>query len=147
MSDIHRRKHNPWNEIECGDHYARAMASWGVLVALEDYFYNGPEKRMRFAPKIQQEQFDGFFSAAEGWGNISQKQTAHIQQNEISVSYGKLRLKSLEVDVISQPKKVKLFSGSKEIPSSMEYYNRKLTLRFDEVQVIAGEPLRLVASY
>ena len=28
------RRRNPYNEIECGDHYARAMAGWSVLEAL-----------------------------------------------------------------------------------------------------------------
>lgn len=28
------RRRNPWNEIECGDHYARAMAGWSVLEGL-----------------------------------------------------------------------------------------------------------------
>ena len=31
------RKHNPFNEIECGDHYARALASWGVLLGLAGF--------------------------------------------------------------------------------------------------------------
>jgi len=28
------RRRNPWNEVECGSHYARALASWSVLLAL-----------------------------------------------------------------------------------------------------------------
>ena len=31
------RRRNPYNEIECGDHYARAMAGWSVLEALAGF--------------------------------------------------------------------------------------------------------------
>jgi uncharacterized protein (DUF608 family) len=27
-------RRNPWNEVECGNHYARALASWSLLLAL-----------------------------------------------------------------------------------------------------------------
>ncbi len=32
-------KRNPWNEPECGHHYARALASWGPLIALSGFLY------------------------------------------------------------------------------------------------------------
>src|SRR5881397_3957504 len=67
------KRHNPWNEVECGDHYARALASWGCLIALSGFVYDGPAGRLGFAPRWQQENFKAFFTAAEGWGSLSQK--------------------------------------------------------------------------
>jgi len=56
IESIRRRydglRRNPWNEAECGNHYARAMASWGAIPALSGYRYSGVEKMIRFAPKI-----------------------------------------------------------------------------------------------
>ncbi|TKG93655.1 hypothetical protein EYV94_15520 [Puteibacter caeruleilacunae] len=99
VKGVHERyrpeKHNPWNEIECGDHYARALASWGILIALEDYFYNGPEGILKFNPRIQKNNFTSFFTAAEGWGNISQTKKGAVQTNTIELKYGQLKLNQL----------------------------------------------------
>ena len=38
---------NPWNEIECGGHYARAMSSWSLLLALSGWEYDGPRQALR----------------------------------------------------------------------------------------------------
>ncbi len=47
----HPSKHNPFNEIECGDHYARALASWGVLLGLAGFEYHGPQRHLGFLPR------------------------------------------------------------------------------------------------
>lgn len=136
-------KHNPWNEIECGDHYARALASWGLLIALEDYFYNGPEMTMKFAPKMNQDNFNGFFTAAEGWGNIEQKRGPGTQTNTISVGYGKVQLKSLQVEVPSKLTNAKVMAGNVDLPSTRSLNGDILTVNFDEVMITVTEPLKL----
>ena len=41
---------SPWNEIECGGHYARAMSSWSLLLALSGFHYDGLTQTLRFQP-------------------------------------------------------------------------------------------------
>jgi non-lysosomal glucosylceramidase len=43
---------NPFAEIESGRFYARAMSSWGVLLALSGFVYDGTAKSMRFDRKL-----------------------------------------------------------------------------------------------
>jgi uncharacterized protein (DUF608 family) len=92
------KRHNPWNEVECGDHYARAMASWGCLIALCGFTYDGPAQRLGFAPRWQQENFKAFFTAAEGWGSLSQKRMNNSQENQIEVKHGLVKLKELKFE-------------------------------------------------
>src|SRR5258705_3423857 len=40
-------RRNPYNEIECGDHYSRAMAGWSVLEALGGFRYDALQERIR----------------------------------------------------------------------------------------------------
>lgn len=89
------RKHNPFNEVECGDHYARALASWGVYLALAGFNYDGPGGRMTIAPRITPDRFACLFTAAEGWGTIGQRREGRSQENSIDLKAGKLRLTEL----------------------------------------------------
>ena len=65
------RRRNPWNEVECGSHYARALASWSVLLALSGFSWSAPERRLGFAPRVNEGDFRCFFSAGTGWGVFS----------------------------------------------------------------------------
>jgi hypothetical protein len=69
-------RRNPWNEVECGHHYARAMSSWGVLLALSGQSYSGPEMRMGFDPKMNADDFRTVWTAGSGWGVYAQKTNA-----------------------------------------------------------------------
>ncbi len=66
------RKRNPWDEVECGHHYARAMSSWSILHALSGFSWDGVEKRLAFAPRVQPTRFRGLFTAGTAWGTFEQ---------------------------------------------------------------------------
>ena len=104
----HPAKYNPFNEVECGDHYARAFASWGVYAALAGYEYHGPKGHLGFAPRITPDNFRAAFTCAEGWGTFAQKRQGKTQREEIEVRWGRLRLKSLAFAIPENFRSVKV---------------------------------------
>jgi len=142
-------KHNPWNEVECGDHYARAMASWGVLLAVEGYSYNGPDSTLGFAPRLQPENFRGFFSAAEGWGILGQRRSAGLQANSIQVSHGRLPLRELDLELPAgvTSKSVAVSLGGQSVPYGMKKDGQRLMLNFRDLAVAAGRALDVKITY
>jgi len=61
---------NPWNEYECGNWYARAMASYSVLGALSGFRYSAVERTLWFGPRLSVRPFKSFFSTAFGFGVV-----------------------------------------------------------------------------
>jgi hypothetical protein len=91
----HAARRNPWNEVECGDHYARAMASYGVFLSACGYEYHGPKGRLAFAPRLMLENFRAAFTTAEGWGSFIQRRDSAGQHETLELKWGSLRLRSL----------------------------------------------------
>lgn len=94
-------RRNPWNEIECGDHYARAMASWGVLLALSGFEYDGPAGRLAMTPRLSPQAFRCAFTGTEGWGTLEQHRNDGEQTNRVTVRWGRLRLREFTVTLPS----------------------------------------------
>lgn len=61
-------RRSPYNEIECGNHYTRSMAAWGLLTALSGYKFDMVKKEISFAPLVSQEDFSCFYSNGSSWG-------------------------------------------------------------------------------
>lgn len=146
----HPSKHNPWNEIECGDHYARALASWTMLTGLSGFEYHGPRKRMGFAPRITPEDFRCSFTAAEGWGSLAQERRGAGQTNDVSVRWGHVSAETLEVEVPEevQVQVVRVTLGGVPIEASMSQDAGRVSLALPEDTVVEnGETLSVEMSW
>lgn len=101
MRTVHDRyapaKRNPYNEIEFSDFYARAMASYGSLIAISGFAYNGPEGMIGFNPLVHPDNFRVPFTAAKGWGTYSQTLGNKEMKVEFNLKYGSLRLQTIRL--------------------------------------------------
>ena len=70
---------NPFNELECGKFYARAMSSWSLLIASQGQVLDGPSGVIGFKPRWQPEDHRSFFTAPEAWGLFTQKRQDSTQ--------------------------------------------------------------------
>ena len=87
------RKRSPFDEAECGHHYARAMASWAAVLALSGFHYSGVELSMTFAAN----EGTFFWSNGWAWGTCTIKPEGQKFRAELQVLHGELKLKTFRL--------------------------------------------------
>jgi len=128
-------RRNPWNEVECGDHYARSMASYGVFLAACGFTYDGPKGRLGLAPRLNPAEFKCAFTTAEGWGTYCQQSGSSGLKAQLTVKWGKLRLHTLALQPAPglKPAKASVKVAGKAVSASL-----KLNEGLAELQLGAG---------
>ncbi len=114
----HAHKRNPFNEIECSDHYARAMASYGTFISACGFTYHGPKGHIGFNPRISPENFKAPFTVAEGWGTYTQEKQNNSQVHALSVKHGSVALRQISLIKLDDQlvKNVIAIAGKQKIP-------------------------------
>lgn len=95
----HAARRNPFNEVECSSHYARAMASYGVYVSATGFEYHGPKGHLGFIPRFGGDDFQCAFVGAEGWGSFRCSLLPSAVEARLEVRWGSLRLTQFTLGV------------------------------------------------
>lgn len=143
----HASRRNPWNEVECGDHYARSMASYGVFLAACGFRYHGPKGHLGFAPRLTPEDFKAAFTAAEGWGTFRQRIAEGRHQAEVELTYGRLRLTrlSLESPTAGATGTATVMLDGKPLAATTQREGKTVHVSLgDRVEIAAGQRLAVV---
>lgn len=136
-------KRNPYNEIEYGNHYTRAMSSYGAFVSASGFTYNGPKGIIGFSPKINPENFKSAFITAEGWGTFSQNRINDIQINGIEVAYGELNLKEIRLEISGKYSSVKVLMNGILVKTSSNFNKNQVTIRFNQKVLNQGDKIQV----
>lgn len=152
ITNIRRRydgqKRNPWNEAECGYHYARPMASWAALLALSGFRYHAESKAVIAQPRMHRENFSSFWSCGTGWGSFSQHLGKNAGSFSLSMAEGKLLCQSLAWEPALRGKirsTAKL--GGKTLSHEIQNSSEQCLFRFpSEITLGAGDTLMLHVS-
>jgi len=91
------RRRNPYNEIECGDHYARAMAGWAVLEALTGQRTDATRYAVHVAPAGNPDHLRAPFVADAGWGSVEWTTDGQTRRLELSLVHGSIELSELSI--------------------------------------------------
>ncbi|MCA9412158.1 MAG: glucosylceramidase, partial [Candidatus Omnitrophica bacterium] len=137
-------KHNPWNEVECGDHYARGMASWGVYLSLLGFQYHGPKGILTFDPKLNPEDFRAAFTTAKGWGTYSRTIGDKGPIARIDLQWGELELNQLTVPTGEAKSGFEVTLNGRRLPAQFQIDGDFVEIEFPEgLRMKAGEGLEL----
>lgn len=139
-------KRNPYNEIECSDHYARAMASYGVFLASCGFEYDGPAGYMAFAPRLTPEDFRAPFTAAEGWGTYQQQVDDDRLEAALTVAWGQLTLQRIGLQIPEDVNARQVFVDGRPVSFEREdgETTKRIVARFKKTTLKPNQPLEIV---
>jgi len=144
----HASRRNPWNEVECSDHYARAMASYGTFITACGFEYHGPKGRLAFTPRLSPENFRAAFTTAEGWGSFSQRFHDNHGTISLQLRYGQLRLQQLTLtlpEILSSPTPTcRVTVNGAPVPNHSSLEQNRITLHLEPPLALqANQPLEI----
>jgi uncharacterized protein (DUF608 family) len=79
-------RRNPFDEAECGHHYARAMASWAAILAWTGFRYSAVEGTLTLAPRSGR----FFWSSGYGWGDYTLSGEGRDRELELRLHGGQI---------------------------------------------------------
>jgi uncharacterized protein (DUF608 family) len=94
------QKRNPFDEAECGHHYARAMASWAAVLALTGFHYTAVDQVMTFDPIPGTH----FWSNGYAWGLCTIEAGKKDVRVNIDVLGGDLKMKRFVLRDVGEAK-------------------------------------------
>ena len=100
------RCRNPWNEYECGNYYARAMASYSLLLALSGVRYDAGRRCLEVSPRAGGAAKGRFFFATDGaWGNVHYQRRRSATEVRVEVAEGELEIAEVVVAGDASPRR------------------------------------------
>jgi hypothetical protein len=135
-------KRNPWDEPECGHHYARAMSSWSTVVAMSGFLYDGPAAAVVAAPRMPRDSFECFWSTGAGWGTFSLRKQPGRTLFAIKVLAGTLACRSCEISAAGSKAQVEF--GARAVKNQLRLREERAVVTFDEtLRLQAKDELRI----
>lgn len=84
------RKRNPFDEAECGHHYARALASWGLVPAGTGFFYSALDGTFAIDPSSRRVRWP--WAAGSAWGTVEIIPQRRRTKVALHVQHGRTRI-------------------------------------------------------
>ncbi len=139
-------RRSPWNEIECGDYYVRAMSSWSLLTAAQGFRYDGPAGEIGFDPRLSPDDHRSLFTAARGWGRFVQRRRDRRQECRVEMIAGRLDLAVLRLGLPAEARSATGRTRIDDRPLSVEIAvsDSKAEVRMTPpIAVTAGQTLQV----
>ena len=136
---IHRRylrAGQPWNHVECGGHYSRAMSSWATMLAATGFKPDVPNQTLAIAPAAAGD-FRAPWVTASGFGTISRVG----RTLSIHCASGTLGLKTLKLSMEARSARM----GAQTLAAHTTKTSEGVTLEFlSPVTLAASQTLSIV---